>query len=304
MEYRNLGATGLVVSEASMGCNRLGEPTATDAEWDGLVRRAADLGVNLFDTSELYTKGRSEEVLGRAVGNREDVYIATKYGHRESAEGRDWSSAVMAAAMEGSLKRLRRDCIDVYQVHSPRREELERCDWAEGMARLKKEGKIRFAAVAIGAVSDGIWLMENGLVDVLQITYNLFVRDVEARLLPLAEEEGVGTLVRMPLARGVLTGKFRVGDGIPQENRAHHDGDRALNRLKLLETLEPVAASYPGGIARLALHFSLSHAGVSCIIPGARNVAQLEQNVAASDGTGLPPDVRAEIDRISAAWPA
>jgi aryl-alcohol dehydrogenase-like predicted oxidoreductase len=302
MKYRNLGTTGLSVSEVGMGCNRLGEAIATNAVWDSLVRRAADLGVNLFDTSELYTEGRSEEVLGRAIGNRDDVYIATKYGSRETADGRDWSSAVMSQAIEGSLKRLRRSAIDVYQVHSPSRADLERCDWADGMARLKKQGKIRCAAVAIGSPDDGVWLIENELVDVLQVTYNIFVTDVEGHLLPLAKERGVGTLIRMPLARGVLTGKFSAADGIPTDNRAHHDGERALERLELVDTLSHVTGAYPGGITRLAMHFSLSHPGVSCIIPGARNIAQLEQNVAASDGANLPAQVRVEIDRIAASW--
>ena len=302
MNHRELGATGLSVSAVGMGCNRLGETVAAEAEWVDLVRRAADLEVNLFDTSAQYTKGRSEEILGQALAHREDVYIATKYGSRETATGRDWSSAVMFDAVEGSLQRLQRDSIDVLQIHSPARADLESCDWAEGMARLQDQGKIRHAAVAIREPEDGIWLIENDLAEVLQVTYNMFDTTVEDHLLPLAQEKGVGILARMPLARGVLSGKFKAGKVIPEENRAARDGERALQRLEHIRALRHISDTYPGGIARLALHFSLSHPAVSCIIPGARSIEQLEQNVTAGDGSGLSVALRAEIDEIRATW--
>ena len=208
----------------------------------------------------------------------------------------------MFEAVEGSLQRLQRDCLDVLQIHSPARAELESCDWADGMARLQDQGKIRHAAVAIREPEDGIWLIENDLVEVLQVTYNMFDTTVEDQLLPLAQEKGVGILARMPLARGVLSGKFEASKVIPEGNRAARDGERALRRLEHIKTLQHITDVYPGGIARLALHFSLSHPAVSCIIPGARSIEQLEQNVTAANGLGLSAALRASIDEIRATW--
>ena len=302
MHYRPLGATGATVSEVSMGCNRLGEGDQPDSHWIALVRRAADLGVNLFDTSESYGWGRSEEMLGQALGNRANVLIATKMSRVRDSDAKDFSAARMIHTVEQSLRRLRRECIDVYQLHSPGRADLERFDWAEGMARLAEQGKIRWRAVAVYSAADGVWLIQQGLVDVLQVTYNLFDTTAEAELFPLAQERGVGILCRLPLAQGILTGKFRAGDAVPAGHRAHLAGSQMADRIAKAEVLRPLAAHYPGGMARLAHHFSLTPPAVSAIIPGARTIAQVEENVAASNATGLSATVRAQVDAIRATW--
>ncbi|MFN2110614.1 MAG: aldo/keto reductase [Anaerolineae bacterium] len=307
MHHRPLGKTGLVVSEVGLGGNRLGQDYASDEHWIALVQRAADLGVTIFDTAEAYGWGRSEEMLGRALGNRDDVVIATKMCRvRETGES-EYSAARMMTTVEGSLRRLRRDVIDIYQLHSPRREHLERFDWAEGMAKLKAQGKIRVAAVAVNSAADGIWLMERDLmegdlVEALQITYNIFNIEAEERLFALAEEKGVGLLCRMPLARGVLTGKFRPGQEVSDDHRATLDGDRMWENVRRAEDLRPIAETYEGGMTRLAHHFSLTPRAISAIIPGARTLAQLEENVAASNGVGLAGAVRAEIERVRSTW--
>jgi aryl-alcohol dehydrogenase-like predicted oxidoreductase len=302
MLYRPLGATGATVSEVSMGCNRLGEGDLPDRHWVDLVRRAVDLGVNLFDTSESYGWGRSEELLGQALGNRAGVLIATKMSRVRDTDAKDFSAARMVLTVEQSLQRLRRDCIDVYQLHSPGRADLERFDWAEGMASLASQGKIRWRAVAVNRADDGIWLIQQGLVDVLQVTYNLFDTSAEAELFPLAQAHGVGILCRLPLAQGILTGKFRAGDAVPAGHRAHLAGSQMADRIAKAETLRPLAADYPGGLTRLAHHFSLTPPAVSAIIPGARTVAQLEENVAAANAIGLPPAIRAQLDTMRASW--
>jgi aryl-alcohol dehydrogenase-like predicted oxidoreductase len=302
MHYRKLGKTGLSVSEVGLGCNRLGQDYASDKHWIALVQRAADLGVTVFDTAEAYGWGRSEEMLGRALGNRDDVLIATKMCRVRETNAPEYSATRMVETVEGSLRRLRREVIDIYQLHSPRRESMERFDWAKGMAQLKAQGKIRVAAVAVNSAADGIWLMEQDLVEVLQITYNIFNTEAEAQLFDLAEQKGVGLLCRMPLARGVLTGKFHPGQDVPKEHRATLDGKRMWENVKKTETLRPIAAAYEGGMTRLAHHFSLSSGDISAIIPGARTFAQLEENVAASNGTRLPSDIREKIDVVRKSW--
>lgn len=302
MHYRELGKTGLKVSEVGMGCNRLGQDYAADEHWIALVQLAADLGVTIFDTAEAYGWGRSEEMLGRALGNRDDVLIATKMCRVRETNEQDYSAARMVETVEGSLRRLRRDVIDIYQLHSPRRENMERFDWAEGMTKLKAQDKIRVAAVAVNSAADGIWLMERDLVEALQITYNIFDTEVEAQLFAMAEEKGVGLLCRMPLARGVLTGKFSPGQDVSKDHRATLDGDRMWKNVQKAEALRPIADEYEGGMTRMAHHFSLSTNAISAIIPGARTFAQLEENVAASNGMGLPVAIREKIDAVRKTW--
>jgi len=302
VHYRELGNTGAKVSEVGMGCNRLGQDYESDDTWVKLVLRAADLGVTVFDTAEAYGWGRSEEVLGKALGNRDDVMIATKMCRiRESGE-QEYSSARMVETVEGSLRKLRRDVIDIYQLHSPRRDALERYDWAEGMRRLREEGKIRFSAVAVSNEADALWLMEQDLVDVLQITYSIFHTEPENGLFAMAEAKGVGLLCRMPLARGVLTGKFHPGEEVGAGHRALLDGDQVQENIRRAEMLRPIAASAEGGMTRMALKFSLAPEAISAIIPGARTLAQLEENVAASDGVGLSEQVLADIATVQAGW--
>ena len=298
MHYRALGKTGLNVSEVGMGCNRFGDPMHSDDHWDDLVRKAVDLGVNIFDTSEAYEKGRSEEVLGRAVGNRDDVYIASKVSPKGGSVTRD----IIVEGAEKSLKRLKRDVIDVFQLHSPKRDALERDNWVEGLTQLRDQGKIRFCAVATGGMVDATWLVKEGFAEVLQITYNIFSIAPEDDLFGLAQEYGVGLLARMPIERGILTGKFRPGQEVANEHRASREGERLAGKVERAEDLRSLGEGYPGGMTRMALQFSLGHPAVSAIIPGARTFEQLEENVAASYGGDFSSEVRAKIDAIRAQW--
>jgi aryl-alcohol dehydrogenase-like predicted oxidoreductase len=304
MFRRELGHSGLMVSEVGMGCNRLGEAYHNDAQWVALVRQALDEGVTLFDTSAFYQAGRSEELLGQALGQANEGIVASKVVPNLTAEGERFSRDYVLREAEASLRRLRREQIEIYQLHSPSREDLQREEWIEALAHLQQSGKIRLRGVAISSTADGVWLIEQGLADVLQITYNIFEDEAEERLLPLAAQHGVGLLGRMPLARGVLTGKFVPGQPVKEAHRAALDGDKLPARIQLAEQLRPLAQDYPGGMARLALHFSLTPPAISAIIPGARTPAQLRQNVAASNGHGLPAEVAAELRRIRTAWPA
>ena len=307
MYYRDLGNTGIRVSEVGMGCNRLGEPGQQDEHWVAVVLRAVDLGVNIFDSSESYNWGRSEEILGRAVGARDDVIVATKMSRVRETGASDFSMARMVDTVEGSLRKLRREAIDLYQLHSPNRQDMERDDWAEGLVTLKRQGKIRHGGVAVNSAADGIWLIEQGLaeggrlVEVMQLTYNLFDTEVEDELLALAQTHGVGLLCRLPMARGILTGKFQPGQEVAEGHRARLDGRRG-DRIAQAEDLRALGTAYEGGMTRMALHWSLSPPAISAIIPGARTVEQIEENVRASNGCVISPSLRAEIERIRAGW--
>ncbi|MFT5375145.1 MAG: aryl-alcohol dehydrogenase-like predicted oxidoreductase [Candidatus Latescibacterota bacterium] len=299
MHARTLGNTGIEVSEVGMGCNRLAETGQTESYWIDLVREATDLGVTIFDTAEAYQKGGSEEILGKALGNRDDVYIATKVG---GSVGKDFSPERIKAACETSLKRLRRDRIDIYQLHSPNRADMEKHAWATALEALQNEGKIGLRAIAVNSVEDGIWLMEQNLVEALQITYNLLEISAAEQLFPLAKEKGVALLCRLPLAQGILSGKFSPGQEVPNDNRAARAGERMHERIERAETLKPLGAAYDGGLTRLAHHFSLSADAVSCIIPGARTSEQLHQNIAASNGGALDAEWKERVEAVQKTW--
>lgn len=144
---------------------------------------------------------------------------------------------------------------------------------------------MRFTAVAARRSEDGCWLLREGLVDVLQVAHNILERNVEQDLL-----------------HGVLTGKFRLGELVSEKSKANMLGERLQERIEKVEMLREIASTYAGGMTRLAHHFSLNHPAASCIIPGARNIEQLEENVAASTDTALPTEITKEIDRISRTW--
>ena len=270
-----------------MGCNRLGEASEPDSHWIALVRRAMDLGVTLFDSSESYGWGRSEEVLGRAIGNRSNVLVATKVSRVKETNGRDFSAARIVARLEESLNRLRRDRVDVYQLHSPSLEDMRTSDWPEAMLKLKSAGKIRLIGVSINDAPSGEWLIERGLADVLQVPYNLLEPAVGREVFPKAEAAGVGIMVRVPMAQGILTGKFRAGETVAPGHRAHLAGDRMGGLIERAERVRTIVTDSDLTLGQFALRYCLTPTGVSAVIPGARSVEQLTQNVTGSNGQGL-----------------
>lgn len=303
MYYREFGNAGFAVSEIGMGCNRLGEPAMPDAHWVDLVHAAIDMGVNLFDTSESYGWGRSEEILGLAIGNRSDVYVATKVSRIRETNARDFSSARIVAQVEASLKRLQRDWIDIYQLHSPSLEDMKSFDWPEAMTKLKEQGKIRLAGVSINDAASGRWLVEQGLVEAMQVAYNMIDWQTGAEVFPLAAAAGVGTMVRMPMAQGILTGKFTPGEPVAGDHRANLAGKHMGAMIDLAERFKPLAQQFGLPLATIALRYAITPTGVSSAIPGARTVEQLKQNVSASDGKGLEAEVLGAIAAIQEGLP-
>jgi aryl-alcohol dehydrogenase-like predicted oxidoreductase len=298
MEYRALGRSPLRVSTLSLGCNRIGEDREPDSHWIQLLHRAADLGVTLLDTAETYGKGRSEELIGQALGHRPEITVATKcagWGPGKDINIKDFSADGMVRSAETSLRKLRRDCLDIFQLHSPTLAVLQKLEWAEGFQRLKAAGKIRFTAVSLDGIADGIWLLDNFPVDAVQLIYNLLHPQAAENLLPRCQQAGVGVLVRMPFQRGILTGKFLPGVPVPAANRASLERERLEPLIERAEAFRGLTASRPGGMAGLAVQYALAHPAVSCLIPGARSLTQLEENI----GYGaVPPMSAGEAEAI------
>jgi aryl-alcohol dehydrogenase-like predicted oxidoreductase len=307
MQYRDLGKTGIKVSEIGFGAWAIGgavEASGVPLGWTNVtdddslaaIRRARELGVTFFDTADVYGNGRSESLLGIVLSrHRHDVVLATKVGNARTPTGehkKDFSKNHIFVAIDGSLKRLRTDYIDLYQVHNPSLDDLRTQDIQEAMERLQELGKIRYWGVSVSTPEDGLEVVRQGWGYTLQVLYNVINQAPAQELFPLAKEKGYGIIARVPLASGLLTGKFRADSQFPKDDiRQNFLTPRRLQEVS--ERIDEVRALIGGETRKLgeaALRFVLADDAVSTTIPGAKNVHQVEGNVAAS-GTALPPEV-------------
>ncbi|MGN6182685.1 MAG: aldo/keto reductase [Thermoanaerobaculia bacterium] len=313
MHYRKLGTTDITVSEIGFGAWAIGGSTdagGTPVGWgktnddDSLaaIRRARELGVTFFDTADSYGFGRSESLLGIVLSRRRsEVVIATKVGVVRGPDGRltkDFSARHITQAVDGSLRRLRTDYIDLYQLHNPSLDDLRHDEIHETMDRLQETGKIRFWGVSVSTPEDGIAIINKNWGYALQVLYNVLNQAPAKELFPLAKQKGYGIIARVPLASGLMSGKFRPDTVFPKDDVRQN----FLTPKRLEEVIPRVdeAKSIIGGSARslaeAALRFTLADDAVSTTIPGARNVRQVEMN-AAADEVRVPQEV---IDKLRA----
>jgi aryl-alcohol dehydrogenase-like predicted oxidoreductase len=304
MRYTTFGRTGLAVSRLSMGCNRLGDPGVDPSQWPPIVQKALDLGITFFDSSENYNEGRSEAIIGEVTSKSSvPVVVATKGGFSAGANiVRDFSEESITRAGRGSLKRLQRETIELYMLHSPSVASMENDTWPKAIETLKSEGTIRYFGISTSSHESGIKAIEMGA-DFLQIEYDLLDPSAEDEVLPLAIKHDIGIMIRTPLARGLLSGKFRAGQAIPAEQQWRRPtGDRLQLRLKRIEQLRFLEREGQT-LAQAALRWLLAQPGVHCVIPGARTVEQLETNVGAIDGD-LTDDELARVKGLHQEWRA
>jgi len=311
MEYRKFGRTDLTVSVIGFGAWGIGGPTlvgSTPIGWGNVdddvsiraLHRARELGVTFFDTADFYGLGHSEELIGRAFGGSREIVIATKVGHRIGPAGEflaDYSREYIVEACERSLKRLRRETIDYYQLHSARVAQLSTGEPAEAMERLRRAGKIRYWGVSLNTFQpapEADFLMERHLGDGLQLVWNI----LNQRALPIirrAGMAGLGVIARMPLQFGLLTGKFTSATSFStNDHRSFRLTPAILN--SSLAVLEPVWKTAESlGISRteLALRFCAGVPEISTIIPGIKTPAQAEENCGALGP--LPPGIMQKI---------
>jgi aryl-alcohol dehydrogenase-like predicted oxidoreductase len=308
MKYRLLGKTGLRVSEVAFGAWAIGGAmdvsgfpvgwrNVTDTESIAAIERALDLGINFFDTADMYGRGHSEELLGKTLKGK-DAIIATKVGNRIDANDayKDFSQDYVREAIEGSLRRLNRDVIDVYQFHNPEAEDYGQEDLLEVLQKLKQEGKIRAVGVSISNPKEGLDLVKDGNVDTIQVLFNVLNQEPAKELIPEAESNGVGIIVRVPLASGLLTGKFKESDRFfSDDNRSNYlTPKRMKETLTVVNELKELTAKMNLPLTAVSLAFVLQFSGVSCLIAGAKNPMQVEQNASASN-VNLPDDIFQKI---------
>lgn len=316
MQYRHLGKYGVKVSEVSLG-SWLTYGGATENETaTQCIEKAYDLGINFFDTANVYATGKAEEVVGRALAaySRESFFLATKvfFPMGDGPNDRGLSRKHIFEQCHLSLKRLGMDYIDLYQCHrydteTPLEETLTALD------DLARQGKILYAGVSqwsAGQIAHAVdFIRGAGLHPIVsnQPYYNMLGRDLEKEVMPLCEREGIGQVVYSPLAQGVLTGKYKPGQPLPEGSRAADPGQNMfLNQGKLddtqlakVEKLRPIAESVGLSMSQLALAWCLRKPNVASVIIGASKPSQVEDNAGAS-GHALAPDVLTAIDEALA----
>jgi aryl-alcohol dehydrogenase-like predicted oxidoreductase len=310
MRYRSLGNSGLVVSVAGLGCNNFGRRLDTDAT-RAVVDAAIEAGITLLDTADSYGgAGRSEEILGEVLtGRRDQVVLATKFGHRNAdmgygpAAGAKGGRGYIMRAVEHSLRRLRTDYIDLYQLHTPDpATPIEETLMALG--ELVTQGKVRYIghsnfsgwqlAEAASAARD----LRTAAFISAQNHWSLLERGAEAEVVPAAVHYGLGVLPYFPLANGLLTGKVRRGQAPPEGSRlASRREYITVEKLDKVEALIGWAKERGQAILDVAIGGLAAQPGCSSVIAGATTPEQVKANAAAADW--IPsPDELADLDRI------
>ena len=305
MNCRKFGNTDLTVSEigfgawaigggAMIGTTAIGWGDADDTVSVKAIHAALDAGINFFDTADIYGLGHSEKMIGKEIGNSKEVVIATKVGNvsRNEQFTVDYSKEYILAACEASLKRLNRDVIDYYQLHTARLGHLQNGECIEVMHQLQQEGKIRYWGLSLNtfeADADAEFLVKNNLGNGFQLALNI-INQKALSLLKTAASKGYGIIARMPLQFGLLTGKFDLSAEAwakVDKQPIFSDNDHRKNRLTkevidaTLSATEPVwklCTKYNCTKTQLALSYILSCKEVSTIIPGIRTPEQVKLN--------------------------
>ena len=311
MKYRQIGNTELKVSELSFGTWAIGGSWGKTSDQEALkgLEYAMDAGVNFFDTADVYGDGHSEELLAKATkGKEDDIYIATKFCRAgDIFDPENYSEEAVRIYCENSLKRLNRERIDLYQIHCPPFEILKDGKVFEVLDKLQQEGKIRYYGVSVETVEEGLFCLENPNVRALQVIFNIFRQKPLKELFPVAKEKGVGILARVPLASGLLTGKFNKGYEFEKDDHRHFNrngeafnvgetfaGLEFTKGVELSEKLNWIAQNR-GNMTRAALRWILDQEEISTVIPGFKSVAQIQDNL---EAINVPSFTSEELDRL------
>jgi aryl-alcohol dehydrogenase-like predicted oxidoreductase len=295
MQFRKFGNTDLLVSEigfgawaigggAMIGNVSIGWGDVNDKASKQAIHAALDTGINFFDTADIYGLGYSEKILGQTIGKVKDVIIASKVGNvaRNNEFTVDYSNDYIISACEASLKRLKRNEIDYYQLHTARIQHLENGECIQAMRQLQKQGKILYWGLSVNTFDpfpEAKYLLENDLGKGFQLVLNI-LNQKALPLLKTANEKGFGIIARMPLQFGLLTGKFDESSTFPVNDHRHKrltpEVISATN--KALEPVWQLCNKYNVSKTQLALSYVLSYPEISTVIPGIRTEQHVEQN--------------------------
>ncbi len=315
MNYRTFGTTGLKVSEVALGTWQVGggwRQEFDDTQAEAIINAAIDGGVNFIDTADVYSDGLSEAAVGRVVRKRRDeIAVATKCGRQINphvSEG--YTPEVLRKYVEDSLKNSGLDRLDLIQLHCPPTEVYYRPEIFELFDRLREEGKIAHLGVSVEKVEEAQKAILYPNVRTVQIIFNMFRMRPREDFFVRAVEAGVGIIVRVPLASGLLSGKFtRTTTFNSDDHRNFNRNGEAFDRGETfsgvpyeqgLDAVEELRRVLPEGIspAQAAIRWILDHPAVSTVIPGASRVEQVQSNLAVSDLSPLQPDVHRKVNEV------
>lgn len=304
MKYRTLGKTGWKVSEISLGTWQVGGKWGSafdESLAESIINTAIDEGINFIDTADVYSTGKSESAVARIVKSRtERIIVATKIGRRLNPHNTDgYSRTNLHRFVNEALANMNRETIDLVQLHCPPTEVYDREDVFAAMDELKQDGKIRHYGVSVETVEEAMKAIQYPGVSTVQIIFNLMRMKPLEEFFPAAKKANVGVIVRVPLASGLLTGKFAADSTFEEGDHRHFNrngeafdkgetfsgvpfeqGLKAVKRYKRLFGHEY--------LVQHALKWILMHEAVSCVIPGASSPEQVKSNVLASDLPALP----------------
>ena len=311
MNYKELGRTGFRVSSISFGAWAVGGSwgDVEDAESLAALHRAVDLGVNFFDTADVYGDGRSERLLAQLKAERsEEIIIPTKAGRRLNPHTADgYNEENLTAFVERSLKNLATDSLDLVQLHCPPTDVYYRPEVFEALDKLTIQGKIRYYGVSVERVEEALKAIEYPGVQSVQIIFNMFRQRPADLFFAEAIKKQVGILARLPLSSGMLTGKLNSSSTFAVDDHRHFNRNgEAFNKgetfsgidyVTQLQAVEEIRALLPEGMtmAQFALRWILMHDAVTCAIPGGKRPSQVEDNVAAAE---LPAISNATMQKI------
>ncbi len=317
MPMRRLGSTGVPVSEVGLGTWQLGGKdwgAVSDADALAILHRAAELGVNFFDTADVYGAGRSEQLIGRFLREfSAPVWVATKLGRRHDGEN-GWPGNFTRAAVrrhtQESLARLGVERLFLTQWHCIPTDVMRDGEVFEHLRALQREGLIEHWGVSVESVEEGLLCLEQPGCASLQVIFNIFRQKVARALLPVAAAKGVGIIARVPLASGLLAGKFTAAHRFDERDHRHYNADgQAFNVGETFAGLpfaagvqcaQQVRALLPADqpMAIQALRWILDHPAVSTVIPGATRLAQVDANCAAAGLSPLSDAVHQQLAQL------
>jgi aryl-alcohol dehydrogenase-like predicted oxidoreductase len=315
MRQNRFGDHDLHTSEIAFGTWALGSDWwgKTD-EPDALIGRALELGITFFDTGDAYGQGVNEEIVGRALAraDRDSIQISTKFGYvldserQQHAEGErpsDWSPEHARAALEASLRRLGTDHVDLYQLHNPRMDAIERDDLFAELETLRDEGKLRAYGVALGPAigwrDEGLRAFETRDIAALQTVYNLLEQEPGSDFLAAAEEHGGAVMARVPTSSGLLEDKYTLETTFSgTDHRRHRPRSWLVDGLKKIDQLRFLVIEDERTMAQAALRFILQQPRMACVIPTITSLAELEEFAGAADAPELTADELARVDEL------
>jgi aryl-alcohol dehydrogenase-like predicted oxidoreductase len=315
MELRTLGKTGIEVAAISIGTWQVGGKWGSsfdNANADTILNKAIDSGINFIDTADVYSDGESEKAVGRIVKSRgEKIYVATKCGRQiQPHVNEGYQPAVLRKYVEDSLKRLQLETIDLIQLHCPPTQVYYRPEIFELFDVLKQEGKIQNLGVSVEKVEEALKAIEYDNVTTVQIIFNMFRQRPAELFFSEAKKKNIGIIVRVPLASGLLTGKFSAQSSFTDgDHRQFNRNGEAFDKgetfsgidyatgLAAVEALKEIFSGQTN-LAPIALKWILQFDAVSCIIPGASNIKQVDSNVSALQMPGFTPEQLAAVQQV------